>query len=118
MLLSKAAPILLPLHDILFVFQSPVLNISSIILPFFSSLYIFDTCFLDSSRFFPLCCSIDAANASGAGIVDKLFSRPNTKIILDEIEKMNKRDQNILLNLLEIGILRSTKVERPVVIHS
>jgi Cdc6-like AAA superfamily ATPase len=82
-------------------------------------LYIFETCCLDSSSFFSLCCSIDTANASGAGIVDKLLSRPNTKIILvDEIEKMNKRDQNILLNLLEIGILRSTKVERPVVIHS
>jgi replication-associated recombination protein RarA len=56
---------------------------------------------------------IDATNASGAGIVDKLFSRPNTNIILiDEIEKMNKRDQNMLLNLLETGILRSTKVKR------
>ena len=35
---------------------------------------------------------IDATNASGAGIVDKLFSNPNTKIILiDEIEKMKQR---------------------------
>ena len=56
---------------------------------------------------------IDATNASGAGIVDKLFSRPDTKIILvDEIEKMNKRDQNVLLNLLETGILTSTKVKK------
>jgi hypothetical protein len=56
---------------------------------------------------------IDATNASGAGIVDKLFSRPDTKIILvDEIEKMNIRDQNMLLNLLETGILTSTKVKK------
>ena len=56
---------------------------------------------------------IDATNASGAGIVDKLFSKPNTKIILvDEIEKMNKKDQNMLLNLLETGILTSTKVKK------
>ena len=56
---------------------------------------------------------IDATNASGAGIVAKLFSRPNTKIILiDEIEKMNKKDQNMLLNLLETGILTSTKVKK------
>jgi replication-associated recombination protein RarA len=56
---------------------------------------------------------IDATNASGAGIVDKLFSRPNTNIILiDEIEKMNKRDQNMLLNLLETGILTTTKVKK------
>jgi Cdc6-like AAA superfamily ATPase len=54
---------------------------------------------------------IDATNALGAGIVDKLFTYPRTKIILiDEIEKMPKRDQNMLLNLLETGTLVSTKV--------
>jgi replication-associated recombination protein RarA len=56
---------------------------------------------------------IDATNASGAGIVDKLFAYPRTKIILiDEIEKMTKRDQNMLLNLLETGMLVSTKVRK------
>jgi replication-associated recombination protein RarA len=56
---------------------------------------------------------IDATNASGAGIVDKLFAYPRTRIILiDEIEKMPKRDQNMLLNLLETGILISTKVRK------
>jgi len=56
---------------------------------------------------------IDATNASGPGIVNKLFSRPNTKIILiDEIEKMRQNDQNMLLNLLETGVLTSTKVKK------
>jgi Holliday junction DNA helicase RuvB len=56
---------------------------------------------------------IDATNASGPGIVDKLFAYPRTKIILiDEIEKMSKRDQNMLLNLLETGMLISTKVRK------
>ncbi|MFY9565643.1 MAG: AAA family ATPase [Nitrososphaeraceae archaeon] len=56
---------------------------------------------------------IDATNASGAGIVDKLFAYPRAKIILiDEIEKMTKRDQNMLLNLLETGLLVSTKVRK------
>ena len=56
---------------------------------------------------------IDATNASGPGIVDKLFTHPSTKIILvDEIEKMTKRDQNMLLNLLETGMLISTKVRK------
>jgi replication-associated recombination protein RarA len=56
---------------------------------------------------------IDGTNASGAGIVDKLFAYPRTKIILvDEIEKMANRDQNMLLNLLEIGTLVSTKVRK------
>jgi replication-associated recombination protein RarA len=56
---------------------------------------------------------IDATNASGPGIVDKLFAYPRTRIILiDEIEKMSKRDQNMLLNLLETGMLISTKVRK------
>jgi replication-associated recombination protein RarA len=56
---------------------------------------------------------IDATNASGAGIVDKLFTYPQTRIILiDEIEKMSKRDQNMLLNLIETGMLVSTKVRK------
>jgi holliday junction DNA helicase RuvB len=56
---------------------------------------------------------IDATNASGPGIVDKLFAYPRTKIILiDEIEKLTKRDQNMLLNLLETGMLTSTKVRK------
>jgi Holliday junction DNA helicase RuvB len=56
---------------------------------------------------------IDATNASGAGIVDKPFAYPRTRIILiDELEKMSKRDQNMLLNLLETGMLVSTKVRK------
>src|ERR671910_3508139 len=56
---------------------------------------------------------IDATNASGAGIVDKLFAYPRTKIILiDEIEKMPRNGQNMLFNLLETGILTVTKVRR------
>ena len=56
---------------------------------------------------------IDATNASEAGIVDKFFAYPLTEIILiDEIEKMPKRDQNMFLNLLETGMLVSTKVRK------
>jgi replication-associated recombination protein RarA len=56
---------------------------------------------------------IDATNASGPGIVDNLFAYPQTKIILvEEIEKVTKRDQNMLLNLLESGMLVSTKIRK------
>jgi replication-associated recombination protein RarA len=56
---------------------------------------------------------IDATNASGPEIVDKLFACPRTRIILiDEIEKMTKRDQNMLLNLLETDMLVSTKIRK------
>jgi replication-associated recombination protein RarA len=58
---------------------------------------------------------IDGTNASGPGIIEKLFLYPRTQILcIDEIEKMSKRDQNTLLNLLETGILTSTKVRKQV----
>ena len=58
-------------------------------------------------------CFIDAANASGPGLVDYLFDNPDTQVIcIDEIDKLKKSDQTVLLNLLETGILSSTKVRK------
>ena len=58
-------------------------------------------------------CFIDATNASGPGLVDYLFEHPNTQIIcIDELDKLKKSDQTALLNLLETGILSSTKVRK------
>ena len=58
-------------------------------------------------------CFIDAANASGPGLVDYLFANPDTQVIcIDEIDKLKKSDQNALLNLLESGILSSTRVRK------
>jgi Holliday junction DNA helicase RuvB len=58
-------------------------------------------------------CFIDAANASGPGLVDYLFEHPNTQVIcVDELDKLKKSDQTALLNLLETGILSSTKVRK------
>jgi replication-associated recombination protein RarA len=58
-------------------------------------------------------CFIDAANASGPGLVDYLFEHPNTQVIcIDELDKLKKSDQTALLNLLELGILASTKVRK------
>jgi Holliday junction DNA helicase RuvB len=58
-------------------------------------------------------CFIDAANASGPGLVDYLFEHPDTHIIcIDELDKLKKSDQKALLNLLETGILSSTKVRK------
>lgn len=56
---------------------------------------------------------IDAPNATGPGMIEKLFLYPKTKFLLiDEIEKMSKKDQNTLLNVLETGVLTSTKVKK------
>jgi hypothetical protein len=58
-------------------------------------------------------CFIDAANASGPGLVDYLFEYPDTSVIcIDELDKLNKSDQTALLNLLETGTLSSTKVRK------
>ena len=58
-------------------------------------------------------CFIDAANTSGPGLVDYLFEHPDTRVIcIDELDKLKKSDQNALLNLLESGILSSTKVRK------
>ena len=49
---------------------------------------------------------IDSTATSGVGIVDFLFSNPNTKFLLiDEIDKLTKKDQTVLYNLMETGIL-------------
>jgi hypothetical protein len=56
---------------------------------------------------------LDAANASGPGLVDYLFEHPGTQVIcIDELDKLKKNDQTALLNLLETGILSSTKVRK------
>ena len=56
---------------------------------------------------------MDAANASGPGLVDYLFEHPETDVIcIDELDKLKKNDQTALLNLLETGILSSTKVRK------
>lgn len=61
------------------------------------------------------CYFVDGANSSGAGMVDYLFAHPETQILLiDELDKLSKKDQTTLLNLLETGILTSTKVRKTV----
>jgi Holliday junction DNA helicase RuvB len=56
---------------------------------------------------------IDGTATSGVGIIDFLFSHPNARIILiDEIEKINKKDQTVLYNLMETGILTEVKSQK------
>jgi replication-associated recombination protein RarA len=57
-------------------------------------------------------CYVDCTNTTGAGLVDKLFNGTINYLLLDEIEKMSKRDQNVLLNVLETGMLMETKVSK------
>src|ERR687892_45426 len=57
-------------------------------------------------------CYVDCTNTTGAGLVDKLFYSTINYLLLDEIEKMSKKDQNVLLNVLETGMLIETKVSK------
>jgi replication-associated recombination protein RarA len=55
---------------------------------------------------------VDCTNATGPDMIDYLFSHDVKYLLLDEVEKMSKRDQNVLLNLMETGVLSSTKVKK------
>src|ERR671918_2332009 len=55
---------------------------------------------------------VDGATASGMGIVDYLFDHTDLKFLLiDEIDKLNKKDQKVLLNVMETGILSDVKAK-------
>jgi MoxR-like ATPase len=54
----------------------------------------------------------DCTNMTGPGVVDYLFNNDVKFLLLDEVEKMPKSDQNVLLNVMETGILTSTKVRK------
>lgn len=52
----------------------------------------------------------DAANSSGVGIIQDLANHRKTKIILiDEIDKINRKEQAVFYNLMENGEVNVTK---------
>jgi len=55
---------------------------------------------------------VDCTNATGPGMIDYLFKHDVKYLLLDEVKKMSKSDQNVLLNVLETGVLTSTKVKK------
>jgi hypothetical protein len=55
---------------------------------------------------------VDCTNASGPGMVEYLLKNDVKYLLLDEVEKMSKADQNVLLNVMEAGMLTSTKVRK------
>jgi replication-associated recombination protein RarA len=57
-------------------------------------------------------CYIDCTNTTGAELIDKLLSNNIQYLLLDEIEKMSKRDQNVLLNVIETGMLIEINVSK------
>lgn len=55
---------------------------------------------------------VDCTNATGPGMVKYLFEHDVKYLLLDEVEKMDRDDQNVLLNVMETGMLTSTKVRQ------
>ena len=55
---------------------------------------------------------IDAVRASKAGISDYLFAHRPKYLCIDEIDKLPRKDQAVLLNLMETGILSVTLAKK------
>jgi MoxR-like ATPase len=56
---------------------------------------------------------VDGTTASGIGIIDYLFDHTDLKFLLiDEIDRLSKKDQKVLLNVMETGILSDVKAKK------
>ena len=55
---------------------------------------------------------MDATSASGPGMIDYLFENNMKYLLVDEIDKLPRKDQNVLLNLMENNVLVETKVRK------
>src|SRR6266581_8255692 len=60
---------------------------------------------LDNKTYF-----MDATSASGPGIIDYLFENDIKYLLVDEIDKLQRKDQSVMLNLMENNVLVETKV--------
>jgi Holliday junction DNA helicase RuvB len=54
---------------------------------------------------------VDGTGVSGPGMIDHLFSNNTKYLLIDEIDKMKRIDQAVLLNVMETGILSETKLK-------
>jgi DNA polymerase III delta prime subunit len=52
---------------------------------------------------------IDCSNATKSGLVDYIFHNKPKYLLLDELDKLTRKDQTFLLNLMETGIVSETK---------
>lgn len=51
----------------------------------------------------------DGGNSSKAGMIDYIFASKPRYLLVDEIDKMDRKDRVFLLNLMETGIVSETK---------
>jgi Holliday junction DNA helicase RuvB len=55
---------------------------------------------------------IDCSGASNSGIVDYIFENKPRYLLLDELDKLSRKDQTFLLNLIETGIVYEIKYNK------
>src|SRR5918999_2090933 len=55
---------------------------------------------------------IDCSNATKSGVVDYVFDNKPKYLLLDELDKLSRKDQTFLLNLMETGIVSETKYNK------
>jgi replication-associated recombination protein RarA len=70
------------------------------------------TVFMKSLMKLPSSYFTDGTNSTKAGMIDYIFEHKPKYILIDEIDKMQNRDQAFLLNLMETGIVSETKYQR------
>ena len=70
------------------------------------------TLFLQSLMRLKDSCFIDCSNATKSGIVDYVFEHKPKYLLLDELDKLSRRDQTFLLNLIETGMVSETKYNK------
>jgi holliday junction DNA helicase RuvB len=55
---------------------------------------------------------IDCSNATKSGVVDYIFDNKPRYLLLDELDKLSRKDQTFLLNLMETGMVSETKYDK------
>jgi replication-associated recombination protein RarA len=55
---------------------------------------------------------IDCSNATKSGMIDCIFDNKPKYLLLDELDKLSRKDQTFLLNLMETGIVSETKYRK------
>ena len=70
------------------------------------------TVFMRSLMKLPSSYFTDGTNSTKAGMIDYIFEHKPKYILIDEIDKMQNRDQAFLLNLMETGIVSETKYQK------
>src|ERR687895_2289332 len=55
---------------------------------------------------------IDCSNATKSGVVDYIFENKPKYLLLDELDKLSRKDQTFLLNLMETGMVSEIKYDK------